>query len=569
MNFIFIGKRLVLLLATIGQILYGPAQIRFSEIATNAGVRELGYNYGVSFADFDRDGLEDIFVARRTHPVRLYRNLGNLSFEDVSMQAGLSFRMDVRLGIWGDVNNDGWVDLLVGTQSNGEQLLINKGDGTFENISESAGMYQTANTMAAIWGDVNNDGLLDIYVTRQFEQNTLYMNQGNQQFIDAVFLAGATDTLNAMGATFIDYDNDLDLDLYLVHDGREPNILYQNDGKGHFTDVSMVSGTDYAGYGMGVDVGDINNDGWMDLYITNLYENTLLLNQGDGSFADISLQAGIDDYGMGWGVCILDVDNDSWKDIYVANTPSYPNILYKNNKDLTFSVAGSDGPLANPGNGFGTASADLDQDGKTDIFLTNSMGSYGSMLFHNQTQTDHNWIKLKTIGKHNNYCGIGARIRVFAKDLILTDYVSGGSSWASQNSMIIHFGLGRIEHLDSIIVEWPGEKKDIYYSPEINTTHVIVENEGGSKPPVFLTQQLKVAPNPAEEKATIFYNLAEMSPIRLCLTDMRGKDYLLLKEISKEGMISFEIDLQAFPSGIYFLKLETFEGVFSQKLIIN
>jgi hypothetical protein len=143
---------------------------------------------------------------------------------------------------------------------------------------------------------------------------------------------GPKSMLNAMGAIFFDYDKDNDPDLYLVHDGQ-PNILYKNIGGGRYVDVSTEAGVDYEGFGMGVDIGDVNQDGWMDLYITNLYENVLFLNNGDGTFTNASQKAQVEDYGMGWGTNFLDFNNDGLQDIYVTNDSyfsDYPNVLYKN-----------------------------------------------------------------------------------------------------------------------------------------------------------------------------------------------------------------------------------------------
>ena len=133
--------------------------------------------------------------------------------------------------------------------------------------------------------------------------------------------------MKAMGGMLFDYDNDGDLDIYLTHDGKDPNILYENDGTARFTDVSSQAGVDYAGFGMGVDFADFNRDGHLDIYITNLLENVLLLNNGDKTFTNISEDANVDDVGMGWGINCLDYDNDGWQDVYIVNNSFYAVIV--------------------------------------------------------------------------------------------------------------------------------------------------------------------------------------------------------------------------------------------------
>ncbi|RMD73627.1 MAG: VCBS repeat-containing protein, partial [Bacteroidetes bacterium] len=342
------------------------AQPAFVDLATQAGIAATGQNYGIAIADYDGDGYDDLYVTRRDGPNLLYHNLGNLQFEEVAGVAGVANAGVSSCAVWGDFDNDGWPDLLVTDRDADNVLYHNNGDGTFTDITAQAGVAEGSKVRAALTADVNGDGWLDIYLARLGLENKLYLNNGDGTFTDYTAASGALDDQISMGAVFFDYDNDGDPDLYLTHDAHQPYILYQNDGTGHFTDVSAAAGVNYAGQGMGVCTGDINHDGWLDIYITNLSFNTLYLNNGDGTFTDISDAAGVTDPGMGWGCTFLDCDNDTWPDIYMANDSYFsplPNVLYRNRGDLTFENISEGTPLASMFAGYAVAVADFDHNG--------------------------------------------------------------------------------------------------------------------------------------------------------------------------------------------------------------
>ena len=208
---------------------------------------------------------------RQLGPNRLYKNQGDGTFVDVAGDIGLDYAGETHTSVWADIDNDGFLDVFLGNNNaEPDKLYRNRGDGTFEDISESARISLPGDIMAINWADVDQDGFVDLYISRIIEQNTLFRNKGDLTFEDITEESGTTDLLVAMGAIFFDYDNDRDQDLYLVHDGYGPNILYENDGTGSFTNVALRKGIDLAAFGMGVDVGDLNRDGWFDIHITNL-----------------------------------------------------------------------------------------------------------------------------------------------------------------------------------------------------------------------------------------------------------------------------------------------------------
>ncbi|MCB0554506.1 MAG: CRTAC1 family protein [Phaeodactylibacter sp.] len=543
------------------------SQASFLDASAQAGINNSGKNYGVAFGDFDNDGLEDIYISRHTLPNLLYRATGNGQFVDVAAQAGVAHQGTTTMSVWGDIDNDGDLDLYLGNRDEPNILYRNNGNGTFTDISASAGVNSSYRTRAVLFGDVDQDGFIDLYVANLSDPNYLYHNNGNNTFTNIVEEAGAQDLGVAMGSLFFDYDNDGDLDLYLTHDANQPYILYQNDGSGHFTNVSAAANADYAGQGMGVDFGDLNNDGFLDLYITNLYSNALLLNNGNGAFTEITAMAGVGDTGMGWGTVWLDYDNDGWQDIYMSNDSYYspdPNILYRNRGNLTFEAVSQNSPLASMYGGYGAGGADLNSDGRIDLFQANS-GNDGNQLFLNQTNTGNNWVKIKLTGTTSNRAAIGARVRVTANGKSHIDELCAGSGYATQNSFTLHFGLGQSTLIDALEVRWPNGLVEVFTELEVNRTYRITEGEGmvvnQSDPQKSAEPSLAVFPSPFTDVLHFQLELPENDVIQLTATDINGREVARLAQGRfGAGSHTFEWAPGAIPAGVYLCQAITSRG---------
>ncbi|MEL6649921.1 MAG: FG-GAP-like repeat-containing protein, partial [Bacteroidota bacterium] len=356
-----------------------------------------------------------------------------------------------------------------------------------------------------------------------------------------------------------------------VHDNHQPNILLQNDGTGHFTDVSQASGTDYAGFGMGVDVGDINNDGWPDLYITNLSDNTMLLNQGDGSFQDISGLTRATDRGMGWGTTFWDFDNDGWLDIYAVNDSDFspfPNVLYRNLGNLVFELVEQDQPISSLGAGYGSARADIDGDGRLDMALAN-VDEDGVRLFHNVVQTG-NWLAIEVVGSSSNRSAIGTQINLKSGERVWSTSLVAGSGYASQNESLLQLGLGEDAQFDSLYVRWPNGETDVYPAPPINQRLRLVEGLGFRQ--LGETEfNLQLSPNPAQKQLEVVFVLPFAERLQLNLYDQTGRKVKgLLDEAFSEGVHRqlITLDAQTQP-GLYHLQLMTPSGQESVKLVIQ
>ncbi len=468
---------------TIALLFITPAlmaqELLFTEISDIAGTGNGPNNNGIVVGDYDNDGFEDFFVPANSALSRIFKNMGDGTFADVTASTGIVTSGITKTGAWGDIDNDGDLDLFIGTfyTSNVPEhsyLYLNNGDGTFTDISESSNVDTYNMTRSAHMADLNLDGYLDIYVCNINQQNILWTNNGDNTFTNTIFSAGLLDNLISMGAIFFDYDNDGDQDVYLTHDANQPNIMYENNGNGTFTNVSAETGLNLGSQGMGVDHGDINNDGLLDIYVTNLGPNFLFLNDGNGHYIEIADIAGVNDGGMGWGCFFLDYDNDGWEDIYVINDSQFSpvtNKLYRNNTDNTFTVVSENTPLSSFHNGKGGAWADLNNDGYPEIIVANNENAVGVQIFENN-YSQNNWIGFNLEGTDSAHDVCGTRIQVTTINGNKIDEVTCGSSYASMSSRRIYFGLGS-GTVSQITIRWPNGSIDYFETLPTNEIHTI------------------------------------------------------------------------------------------------
>lgn len=466
----------------------------FTDITANSGMVRSGWGQGCCIGDYDNDGFDDLFVSYYGQPI-LYRNHGNGTFTDVTAKAGLT-QNKIR---WNsgcaflDYDKDSHLDLFVanyidfdvktaplpeaagcsykgiqvacgppGLEGGKNILYHNNGDGTFTDVSEKAGMWDTIGTygLSVVVSDLDNDGWPDIYVANDSTAATYYQNQKNGTFKDQAIEAG---------------------------------IAYSPDGKPQA--------------GMGVAVGDFNRDGLLDIVKTNFAGDTdsLYENLGEGNFEDHTYLSGlgINTRYLGWGVAFVDVDNDGWLDIFISNGHVYPEVdsshidapyaehkyLYRNLRNGQFeeitSKAGSGMTNAVPARG--CAIGDYNNDGSMDI-VVNCINAPPQLLRCDPV-TPRNWIKIRLVGKKSNRTGIGSRIVVTAntapqaasgvckQPMRQVEEVRSGGSYYSQNDLRIHFGLDQAVKADSVEIAWPSGVKDVLH--DLPANHLYVIEEGG------------------------------------------------------------------------------------------
>ena len=512
---------------------------------------------GVAILDYDGDGLPDIYLLNgstlqalqgKEKPPRaaLYRNLGNWKFEDVTDKAGVAnerWGMGVAVG---DYDNDGRPDIFVGNFGV-SRLYHNNGDGTFTDVAEKVGVARKGWSTGASFGDYDGDGRLDLFVPGyvdmdltnlppsptaavqpggvgqnfcQFrgvpvmcgprgltgEADTLYHQKPDGTFEDVSAKSGVNDPQKYYGfsSAWVHADDDNLLDLIVVNDST-PKQLYINKGDGTFEETGYPSGVALnengrEQAGMGLAVGDYDNDGRVDFHITNFSDdsNVLYHNDGDGNFTDVTFQAGLGEVTipfLGWGTDFLDYDNDGWKDLFVANGHVYPTVddhqwgtsyaeqalLFHNLKNGKFERVGAPAgsALAQAWCARGLAIADLDGDGRLDVVINNA-DSKPTLLKNIATGTGH-WLELRLVGdvtKKSPRDAIGAIVYVTTGKLRQRQDVISGASYASQNDMTLHFGLGAATAVDRLEIKWPDGSSEAFAIPGIDRKLTLTQGKG-------------------------------------------------------------------------------------------
>ena len=446
------------------------------------------HGVGVGFFDVDNDTYDDIFlIANRTSA--LYRNRGDGTFEDVSASSGVSAILGSSDGYSiaaADYDRDGDLDAYVTAHPN-DFLLRNRGDGTFEDVTDAVGaggpnssQPGSASKIAA-FGDFDNDGLLDVVVasstfSSQPENGYLLRNRGDGTFEDVTDRSGLqiSNQGNPCAVMWSDYDNDGDQDLWVWNDrgnSQSNRTLLRNDG-GTFTDVTQGARIDQpVGNPMGIDGADIDHDGDLDYYVSDIGGNELMLNNGDGTFDEIANRANArGEYG--WGLGFEDLNADSWADIFVAQEDDMDYLTFTNQGTSEPSFVEARWSHSRVGNGHnvGVAFADFDHDGTIDIVTASTSGSRMN-LYRNDTNLGSNrWLEVRvpvTPGTGERG-GISGRVVVHTGDVVQFRDITGGSSRASQNAMSVRFGLGQYTGADWVGVLWPDGRQSVVLNVEGN-----------------------------------------------------------------------------------------------------
>ena len=490
----------------------------FKRVEQQAMLNGLSENMGVSVADYDGDNDLDVFIVANakdetdntvTHS-KLFKNLNNGSFEDVTVEAGLMDLYALEDGLldsqniddsgykgykfgasWADFNNDGFPDLLL-TNAYRIQLFKNTGIGTFEDVTTQSGLLErnSCYNTSATWFDFNNDGLLDLYIgdyaSNTCEGNSFYVNNGNGTFNEMAESLGvqAGDRYTYMSIP-IDVNNDGWLDLYLANDYGE-NDLFVNQEGGAFVNKTIEYSLNNNLNGMGLTIGDYNNDGLFDMYLTNILSNALFVNNGDETFQDLAVEHGVLNAQWAWDTRFSDLDLDGDEDIFVANgfvNAKSKNVYYKNlNNDggVGFLKMSDEIGITTPTYTMSLEIFDYDNDGDMDIFVSNVEQS--SFFYENNTiesiQTENtNWFKIRLEGTVSNRDAIGAKVSIKTNDGSQNRFYTGVGLF-SQSLQPIHFGLGNTNEILELKIIWPSGEEDTYFNLPINNTILAKENNG-------------------------------------------------------------------------------------------
>jgi len=470
----------------------------FSDLSESSGLRDLTGGLNILQTDYDNDGLKDVFVLRGAwlrqygrQPNSLLRNNGDGTFTDVTIEAGLLSFHPTQTATWADFNNDGWLDVFIGNETTSPltphpcELYLNNGDGTFTEVAAEAGCNITLFVKGVSSGDYDRDGKVDIFISTMNGRNVLLKNRlgknGKLRFRDVTdnsgLAAGNTPTFTTWSW---DFDNDGWLDIFcaaynpdkpiaryaameamnMPTDKAGKMFVYRNLGNGKFEEVSDRLGLSRIAYAMGGNFGDIDNDGFLDIYLGTgnpFYEsvipNRMFLNRQGSGFEDVTLVSRTGNLQKGHGVSFADIDNDGDQDIHIEMGGAFPGDAYQN------------------------------------------------ALYENPGQNDHHWIKLTLEGMSANKAAIGAKIRVDVIDdgttrSVYREVNSGGSFGA--NSLTQHIGLGQAGKVEKIEIIWPGTNTRQEILSVVSNQHLRIR-EGQTEVTPVHTKPFKFRPGSAAD----------------------------------------------------------------------
>ena len=565
------GKHARKLLLGLPVLLLGFAvesgKIQFQEIGAKAGVRQNHHTRvfsgkhadvlrmfssggaAAAVGDYDNDGFDDVFVTDSDagKPNRLYHNNGDMTFTEVAEKAGVAGGNSplaiVADALWFDYDNDGRQDLLV-ARFGTPILYHNEGNGKFKDVSSTSGLHTFGNTIAVIAFDYDNDGHLDLMFGNYFKPVnllalktphvlpndldnaingggvTLWRNTGKGSFVDVTEKAGfKSHTGWTLDLGHGDFNQDGFQDVYLACDYGTDRLFF-NNGDGTFREVTEKAIGFDTKKGMNAEVADYDNDGWMDIYVTNITDeymkecNMLWHNNHDGTFTDVSKETGTCNTLWGWGAKFGDFDNDGWLDLFVVNglrsgnkenyipvlvnlitkpgvdftdVRNWPDIgnmtwsgyqkkkMYRNLGGQAFKEISAAAGVDNDLDGRGIAVGDFDNDGRLDLFQTNA--DQPALLYRGTTQGG-NWIQFKLTGTKSNRDAIGARIRVTSGGITQTREVDGGNGYSGQSMRRAHFGIGKATKVDEVEIRWPSGLVEKVVPGRINAIVKVIEKKG-------------------------------------------------------------------------------------------
>ena len=492
----------------------------FASATDSSFKRSFGDGYGgIAWLDYDRDGDMDMLLTNDGNASNaLFSNDGDGTFTDVTVEANAVIMTGSSGVAVGDVDNDGYPDIFlsgagyfVGPAQSATVLLHNQGPDsngvvTFVDIAAAAGVPGGETALSAAFGDINNDGYVDLFVTAEGHlgffnggaaqhADKLYLNNGDLTFTDIsdTYIVNSPPNTGSQGscaASFSHFDDDEHIDLFVavcndVNFKPTPFHVYKNNGDLTFTDVAATTQLDKGGFWMAVAPADIDNDGDIDLFTTNLglgNKHHLWRNNGDGTYVDIASNEMADNF-WSWGATFADFDNDGFQDLYYGGEGQAPfakggtGYLFMNDGDSRFTRDLASGIPDLDGRGItGISKADFNGDGFPDIAMMTGTGNL-PLLFQNEGN-GNNWVSLTLVGITSNAMAIGARIEIVSNSgKFQAREIYSGSSFVSSESQWPTFGLGSDEWVD-VLIYWPGGGAEEFYGLEAGKRYVLTEGTG-------------------------------------------------------------------------------------------
>jgi len=489
-----ISCSLIFFLAAHSQIFTEKGQ----EWGLDAIVTAHDWGSGVSTYDFNQDGFDDVTLVTDSGDILFYINVEGESFQlvDFGISSPAGFTKQV---LWVDYDNDHDLDIFISSYFGKAQLYRNNGNFSFQDVTESAGLSNsTAPNYGVAFGDYDNDGDLDLHITRYYIEtpppespdvlpnlwSRLYKNNGDGTFSDATIESNFYfNPVVAFQSVWFDLDNDNDQDNFIIVDRAPGNRFFKNEN-GNFDDVTDDFGVSYPGNDfMSNSIADYDNDGFLDIFMTNsgsIFANTpsvLLKNVEGENLLNVSVSVGLQIYNFGWGATWADVNNDGWKDLFFVTEEFEHNYFYLNDGG-TFMAAhdlietNDDYPC------FAVGRGDFNNDGHYDLAVQ-GMSPNPSQLLMN-SGSENNWIKVHLSGTISNSMAIGSTILAYVGEDLFMEYTFCGENYISQNSQYQILGVGEAEIVDSVTVTYLSGHRDIYYDQPVNNTYYFTEGESYS-----------------------------------------------------------------------------------------
>jgi len=556
---------------------------------------------GVAAGDYDNDGWVDLFmICGEINPNVLMHNEGDGTFTNRTVEAGLSLTGKTACGpLFVDLDGDGWLDLIRGgVENTNPAVYLNKGDGTFEDVTATSGILTSEDMYSITAGDYDRDGDLDLLTSHWWGApevcSRLWRNEGNMVFSCADEMAGTLLPRSPMAKfgftpNFADINSDGWPDILIASDFGTSQV-YLNQGDGTFDDVTTPVISDQNG--MGGAIGDYDNDGDLDWFVSSIWDldgapgsngpltgNRMYKNDGSGNFVDATDETGTRHGWWGWGASFADFNNDGHLDLYHVNgypidDPEFvsdPALLFISGGDGTFTESAREIGARYLDQGRGIVCFDYDRDGDIDIFVAPANGS--SALYRNDGGNKLNYLAVKLHGPEGNSEGIGARVYATVGGMTQMRELRAGSNFVSQDPAEAHFGLGDAATVDVLRVRWLDGATSEFYEVAANQRMTVEYTQISATPPISRVRLLDVAPNPSTGSFTFRVELPGGATGSVVVYDVRGRIVGTAGPFTSTGETRSVVwDGMTTPgnaavTGVYFARVESAAGTSESKRI--
>jgi FG-GAP-like repeat/ASPIC and UnbV len=598
-------KRTLLTIFAIFLFLYPASTQVFTRVEASANLAQIANTNGVAVADYDQDGDLDIFFTGiknfnpgdQTTWNHLMRNDGDLSgagvtFTDVTIEAGfgiqyvnegLKAERGEKMGAsWGDYDNDSYPDLFL-ANSRLDQLYHNNGDGTFTDVTAQAGVEgcNVCYSSSGLWWDHDRDGDLDLYVSVLNNENIMYQNNDDGTFTNITELTGLQggDNMITWSAVAIDAGKDNILDLYCMND-TQANEFFENRSGQKYNESALAYRLADKGASMGTAIGDCNNDGRFDIYVTNIYNhlpNPLFMDMGNRRYTNKAKEYGVENTGWGWGTTFLDYDHDGDEDLAAVNgpiddlydvvQPNIDNFLFKNmllEEDMHFEDISQTSGFVGKAKSKGLEAFDYDLDGDLDMVVANM--AEGAYFFQNNTNSFHSgegergWLQIKLEGTTSNRDAFGTTVKIRMGDRWLHRYHHGAAIFGGSIKPV-HFGVGDATMIDEIRFTWLTGVTEAIYNVPVNQLLSFKEGSGTVVEEVVdsiptssaIVERHFAKPNPFTTETVLHFELAKAGMLELQVFSSIGKlIFQTSAELAEPGEIDVPFGAADLATGVYF-----------------